>query len=55
MWPSLETATRAFDLSSITLAIGACVVFVSTALIVWLGIVKEHHWDALREQARHEL
>lgn len=52
MWPSLETATRLFDAFSIALAIGACVVFVATAAIVWLGIVKEHHWDELREQAR---
>jgi len=42
---SLELASRLFDWSSIALAIGACVVFISTAAIVWLGIVKEHHWD----------
>jgi hypothetical protein len=52
---SLETASHIFDLSSIALAVGACVVFVATALIVWTGIVKEHHWDVLREQARSQI
>lgn len=55
IWPSLDTASRIFDLSSIALAIGACVVFVSTALIVCLGIVKEHHWDVLREEHREKI
>lgn len=53
--PSLEVASRLFDLSSIALAIGACVVFVATALIVWLGIIKEHHWDELRERANEKI
>lgn len=44
-----------FDLSSIALAFGACVVFVATALIVWLGIVKEHHWDSLREASNEKI
>jgi len=52
---SLELASRLFDWSSIALAIGACIVFVATAAIVWLGIVKEHHWDLLREHANEKI
>jgi hypothetical protein len=52
MWPSLDVASRIFDWSSIALAFGACIVFVSTALIVWMGIVKEHHWDVDRDDAQ---
>ncbi|MGM5020165.1 hypothetical protein [Tardiphaga sp. 367_B4_N1_1] len=52
---SLEMATRLFDWSSIALAIGACIVFVATAAIVWLGIVKEHHWELLREHANEKI
>jgi hypothetical protein len=52
---SLELASRWFDWSSIALAIGACIVFISTAAIVWLGIVKEHHWDVLREHANEKI
>jgi hypothetical protein len=52
---SLEVASRLFDWSSIALAIGACIVFVATAAIVWFGIVKEHHWDVLREQANAKI
>jgi hypothetical protein len=52
---SLEMASRLFDWSSIALAIGACIVFVATAAIVWLGIVKEHHWDLLREQSNERV
>lgn len=55
MWPSLEVASKLFDLSSIALAIGACIVFIATAAIVWLGIVKEHHWDVLREHANERI
>jgi hypothetical protein len=36
------------------LAISLLVGFSATAVIVWLGIMKERHWDALREQARIE-
>lgn len=52
---SLELASQLFDWSSIALAIGACIVFIATAAIVWLGIVKEHHWDLLRESAQREI
>lgn len=52
---SLEVASRLFDWSSIALAIGACIVFVATAAIVWLGIIKEHHWDLLREHANEKI
>jgi hypothetical protein len=52
---SLELASHLFDWSSIALAIGACIVFVATAAIVWLGIVKEHHWEVLREHANEKI
>lgn len=52
MWPPLELATRISDVSSITFFISLVVGLVSTGLIIWMGYVKEHHWDALREQAR---
>jgi hypothetical protein len=52
---SLELASHLFDWSSIALAFGACIVFVATAAIVWLGIAKEHHWDVLREHANEKI
>jgi hypothetical protein len=52
---SLDLASRLFDWSSIALAIGACIVFISTAAIVWFGIVKEHHWDVLRAHANEKI
>jgi hypothetical protein len=55
MGPSLELASKLFDLSSIALAVGACIVFIATAAIVWLGIVKEHHWDVLRGHANERI
>src|ERR1700682_5708993 len=45
MWPSLATASHIFDWAGFVL-IGALVVgAICTILIVWMGIVKEHHWD----------
>lgn len=52
---SLDLASQLFDWSSVALAIGACIVFVATAAIVWLGIVKEHHWELLREHANEKI
>jgi phage-related minor tail protein len=52
---SLEAASHWFDISSIALAFGACIVFVATAAIVWLGIVKEHHWDVARDKASRDI
>jgi hypothetical protein len=55
IWPTLDWATWWFDRASFGLIVGTLVVLVSTVLIVWMGIVKEHHWDTLREQAGTEI
>lgn len=34
-----------------SLAVG----LIATVLVVWMGIVKEHHWDMLREEARTKI
>jgi hypothetical protein len=50
-WPSLEWASWIFDRASFVL-VGSLVVGVAaTIAIVWMGIVKEHHWDLAREQS----
>src|SRR5260370_22218949 len=49
--PSLEVASKWFDRASIALALSLLVGFASTVVIIWLGIVKEHHWDLARERA----
>lgn len=46
---SLETATWLFDRASFALIASLVVGAIATGLIVWMGIVKEHHWDLLRE------
>jgi hypothetical protein len=51
IWPTLDWATWLFDRASLGLIVGTVAVLVSTVLIVWMGIVKEHHWDSLREKA----
>lgn len=54
-WPPLETAAYWFDRAGFVL-IGALVVGAfATAAIVWLGIVKEHHWDLAREKSGLEI
>jgi hypothetical protein len=55
IWPPLEVASRWFDRASIVLAISLLFGFGATVAIVWLGIVKEHHWDLLREAAAREI
>ena len=54
-WPSLEAASKWFDRASIVLAISLLFGAVATVSIVWLGIVKEHHWDLLRERASEQI
>src|SRR5437879_3058594 len=51
IWPSLPVASRWFDRASVLLAVSVLLTLLSTVAIVWFGIVKEHHWDVLREQA----
>ena len=43
---------RIFDIASIAFFISLVVGLIATGLIIWMGYVKEHHWDALREEAR---
>ncbi|WP_316189400.1 hypothetical protein [Bradyrhizobium sp. SZCCHNS1054] len=50
-WPPLDAAAWWFDKSSFVLACSLFVGFVATVVIIWMGIVKEHHWELLREQA----
>jgi hypothetical protein len=50
-WPSLEWASWIFDRASFVL-VGSLVLGVAaTVAIVWMGIVKEHHWDLARDAA----
>jgi hypothetical protein len=41
MWPSVETASRLYDLANIVLILSLIAGVVSTALIVWMSNVKE--------------
>ena len=54
-WPSLELASKWFDRASIVLSISLLFGFASTVVIVWLGIVKEHHWDLARDHAAERI
>lgn len=53
-WLSLEWASWIFDRASFVLFGSLIFGAVATAAIVWMGIVKEEHWDILRETARVE-
>jgi hypothetical protein len=54
-WPSLEWAGWIFDRASFVL-IGSLVIgAAATVVIVWMGIVKEHHWDLRREAASEKI
>ncbi|MGY4514410.1 hypothetical protein [Bradyrhizobium sp. USDA 3650] len=54
-WPSLETASWLFDRASFVL-IGSLILGVlATGVIVWMGIVKEHHWDLLRDSSNEKV
>jgi hypothetical protein len=54
-WPPLESASKWFDRASIALAISLLLGFASTVVIIWLGIVKEHHWELARERANEKI
>ncbi len=43
MWPSEESASRIYDLANSGLIIGLVIGVISTALIIWMGKVKEAH------------
>ena len=54
-WPPLEAASWWFDKASIVLALSLLAGFGATVVIVWLGIVKEHHWDLLRDASNEKV
>jgi hypothetical protein len=54
-WPSLETASWLFDRASIVLAASLIFGAAATVAIVWMGIIKEHHWDLARERANEKI
>ena len=54
-WPSLEWASWVFDRASFVL-VGSLIIGASaTIAIVWMGIVKEHHWDLARDGAAEQI
>lgn len=55
MWPSLETASHIFDWAGFVLIGALTLGVVSTVLIVWMGIVKEHHWDDEKRQSAERI
>src|SRR5262245_27253894 len=54
-WPSLETASWLFDRASFVLFGSLVAGAAATAIIVWMGIVKEHHWDLARDKANEHI
>lgn len=54
-WVSLESASWWFDRASWVLAGSLLVGFVCTVVTIWMGFVKEHHWDLAREHAAKEI
>lgn len=54
-WPSLDWASWIFDRASFVLIGSLIVGAAATVAMVWMGIVKEHHWDLLRNLRRNEL
>ena len=54
-WPSLKMASWLFDRASAFLVLSLVFGLAATVLIVWMGIVKEHHWDLLRESAQKKI
>jgi hypothetical protein len=53
-WLSLEWASWIFDRASWLLFGSASLAAIATLAIVWMGIIKEEHWDKLRDEARRE-
>lgn len=54
-WPSLEWASWLFDRASFVLIGSLIVGAAATAIIVWMGIVKQHYWDLAREAASKKI
>lgn len=55
MWPSLEAATRAFDFASVVFIVSLVVGVLATCVIVWMGTVKEAHWDNERRTSNERI
>jgi hypothetical protein len=51
IWPSLEAATRAFDVANVVFWLSLVVGVFATAIIIWMGAVKERHWEQDRQTA----
>jgi hypothetical protein len=54
-WPSLDWASWIFDRASFVLIGSLALGALATVAIVWMGIVKEHHWDLLREASNEKV
>lgn len=54
-WPSLEWASWIFDRASVALIISSLIGLLATIAIVWMGIVKEHHWNILRQESNERV
>lgn len=54
-WPSLEWASWIFDRASFVLVGSLAVGVAATVAIVWMGIVKEHHWDLARDRSNEKV
>jgi hypothetical protein len=55
MWPSLEWAVWIYDAAGVSLIASLGIGLVSTALIVWMGIVKESYWEKEREASSERI
>jgi hypothetical protein len=55
MWPSIETASRVSEVANVALVCSLAIGVVATALIVWMGNVKESYWDTDRQQSRERV
>lgn len=49
LWPALDWASWIFHRAGFVLIASLVIGVIATGLIVWMGIVKEHHWDLARE------
>jgi|GEM_PF-2555347 len=54
-WPPLDWASWIFDRASWVLVGSLILGAGATVAIVWMGFVKEHHWDLAREVANRKI
>ena len=54
-WPALDWASWIFDRASWVLVVGLAFGLAATVVMVWMGIVKEHHWDLLRTSSNEKV